>query len=169
MAKKKYYDHFDYENAEIDILDAGGDPDYLSYNDPVKRDEFLRSMRMDPKKYGSRLEKWQKEQEKQQQDDCFVTTACIRARGLPDDCEELTTLRWFRDTYLRSRLDGEADIRRYYALAPALVERINARSDAAEIWERAYTEMVLPCVRLIQRQRWEEAYALYKNYVLAME
>lgn len=169
LAKKKYYDHFDYEDAEIDILDAGGDPDYLSYNDPVKRDKFLRSMHMDPKKYGSRLEEWQKEQAKQKQDDCFVTTACIRSRGLPDDCEELTTLRQFRDTYLRARQDGAADIERYYSLAPALVARINARPDASAIWERAYTDMVVPCVRLIRLQKWEEVYSLYKNYVLSMK
>ena len=168
MAKKKYYDNFDYENAEIDILEDGGDPDYLDYQDPVKRDEFMRSMGFDPKKYGSRMEEWQKEQAKQQEEDCFVTTACIRARGLPDDCEELTTLRWFRDTYLRTRPDGAADIKRYYALAPALVERVNARSDAFEIWERVYLEMVQPCVQMIRRQKWEEAYLLYKEYVLSM-
>ena len=52
----KYHDRFDYENAELDILDAGGDPDYLDYNNPAKRDKFMRDMGMDPKKYGSRWE-----------------------------------------------------------------------------------------------------------------
>ena len=28
---------------------------------------------------------------------CFLTSACTEARGLPDDCHELTVLRSFRD------------------------------------------------------------------------
>lgn len=43
---------FDYENAERDILDAGGDPDYLSYTNPTKRDNYLRKMGLRPEKYG---------------------------------------------------------------------------------------------------------------------
>ena len=34
---------------------------------------------------------------------CFLTSACTEARGLPDDCHELTVLRAFRDGYLRSQ------------------------------------------------------------------
>ena len=39
---------------------------------------------------------------------CFLTSACTEARGLPDDCHELTVLRSFRDGYLRSQPEGEA-------------------------------------------------------------
>lgn len=37
MARKRSED-FDYENAERDIIDAGGDPDYLSYYNHKERD-----------------------------------------------------------------------------------------------------------------------------------
>lgn len=43
---------FDYENAERDILDAGGDPDYLSYTNPTERDNYLRKMGLRPEEYG---------------------------------------------------------------------------------------------------------------------
>lgn len=43
---------FDYETARMDIADAGADPDYLSSFNPVKRDEFLRKVGLDPRKYG---------------------------------------------------------------------------------------------------------------------
>ena len=44
---------------------------------------------------------------------CFLTSACTEARGLPDDCHELTVLRSFRDGYLRSQPEGEAEIAEY--------------------------------------------------------
>ena len=43
---------FDYDNAEQDILDAGGDPDYLNYYDEEERDSFLEDMGMNPEDYG---------------------------------------------------------------------------------------------------------------------
>ena len=43
---------FDYENARLDILDSGGDPDFLSYTDPQKRDAYLRKMGLRPEDYG---------------------------------------------------------------------------------------------------------------------
>lgn len=34
------------------------------------------------------------------------TSACVAARGLPDDCEELTQLRCFRDEILMKTEEG---------------------------------------------------------------
>lgn len=33
---------------------------------------------------------------------CFVTTACVKMLGLPDDCREMTVLRNFRDSLLKT-------------------------------------------------------------------
>ena len=38
---------------------------------------------------------------------CFITTAVCEELGKPDDCEELTAFRAFRDGYLRACPDGE--------------------------------------------------------------
>ena len=169
MAKKKYSDWFDYDNCRMDILDAGGDPDYLTTRDPVKRDKFLRSMGMDPRKYGSRLDEYNKQQKNKPADEgCFLTSACLRARGLPDDCRELTVLRRYRDTYLKNLPGGRAEIERYYALAPAVVRAVEVRRDAEEYWNRVYEEMVAPCVRLIQQERMEEALETYRAYTLRL-
>ena len=53
-----------------------------------------------------------KEDEDRQTSTCFLTSACVAARGLPDDCAELTALRAFRDGYVRSQPEGESDKRR---------------------------------------------------------
>lgn len=100
---------------------------------------------------------------------CFLTSACTEARGLPDDCEELTTLRAFRDGYMKSFPQGQVDICQYYHIAPVIVDKIHALPNANEIWERIYNELVRPCVDLIRRGDNELAYAKYRNYVRQLQ
>lgn len=98
--------------------------------------------------------------------DCYLTTACVMAKGLPDDCDDLETLRRFRDGYLANTLSGKADIKHYYDVAPRIVEIIDRLPDAREVWKQVYSELVEPCVRLIKKGRNEETYAHYKQYAL---
>ena len=56
---------------------------------------------------------------------CYITTAACTALGLPDECEELQTLRWFRDNVLTDEA-GLALVGRYYEQAPAIVRAIDA-------------------------------------------
>lgn len=58
---------------------------------------------------------------------CLLTTACVRARGLGDDCIELQTLRTFRDEYVKGLPGGQEAIREYYEIAPAIVRAIDPR------------------------------------------
>lgn len=168
------YDDFDYEDARRDILDNGADPDYLDEYDPARRDRYLREVGLDPGDYGSgRGRKKDGGRDPldggfSSDDGCFVTTACVKSRGLPDDCEELTVLRSFRDTWVKDRPGGGEDIRRYYAEAPGIVSRINARKDAGRLWDTVYEEMVLPCVEMIRNGDREGAYRLYRDWTLRL-
>lgn len=97
---------------------------------------------------------------------CFLTTACTAARGLPDDCVELQTLRAFRDGYMKVQAtNGAAMIREYYQTAPTLVSAINARDNAAEIHDWMYRDLVLPSVRFIQRGQNARALDHYAGFV----
>lgn len=100
---------------------------------------------------------------------CFLTSACTEARGLPDNCEELTTLRAFRDGYMKSLPQGQADICEYYHIAPVIVEQIHLLPNAKEIFDRIYRELVLPCVELIRAENNEAAYLKYKDYVKLLQ
>ena len=60
---------------------------------------------------------------------------------------------------------GCADICRYYDTAPKIVENIKKLPNALEIFEKIYNELVIPCVKLIDDGRNEEAYLTYKDYV----
>ncbi len=99
---------------------------------------------------------------------CFLTSACIKAKGLPDDCEELTVLRRYRDEILMYQKGGAAAISEYYRIAPGIILSINSREDADEIWDRVYGEMILPCAALIREERYREAFSLYFRYTVRL-
>ena len=100
---------------------------------------------------------------------CFLTSACVVAMGLPDDCYELTTLRNYRDTYLKNTEGGQRDICKYYEVAPRIVEEINKHDDAVSIWHRIYDELVMPCVKLIEAGQNAEARKAYTEYTKTLE
>lgn len=95
---------------------------------------------------------------------CFLTSACVESKGLPDDCYELTILRAFRDGYMRSLPSGNDDIVEYYNCAPAIVAAIKNSPDSKELFDRIYKELVVPCVELIEAGKNHEAYCKYKSY-----
>lgn len=95
---------------------------------------------------------------------CFLTTACVQTLGLPDDCAELTALRQFRDSYVLSTEEGQAEIREYYAVAPGIVRAISSRPDANRIYWCIYENLITPCVRLIQQGALASAYQLYGQW-----
>ncbi|QRN96955.1 hypothetical protein JRI60_49685 [Archangium violaceum] len=103
-------------------------------------------------------------EEERRKGHCFLTTACVQARGLPDDCEELQVLRGFRDGYLRQLPGGPGLIQEYYALAPRIVERIHHRADARHIWEDVYAT-VRTAVEHVQRREPEAALRTYSALV----
>ncbi|MFA6588200.1 MAG: CFI-box-CTERM domain-containing protein [Patescibacteria group bacterium] len=95
--------------------------------------------------------------------ECFLTTACVSAIGLPDDCAELQALRRFRDTYVAALPTGPDDIQEYRSIAPKIVSRISSRPNAADLYREIFTNIVRPCVNLINCGQFAEAYLLYKQ------
>jgi hypothetical protein len=93
---------------------------------------------------------------------CFLSTACIAAIGLPDNCVELCTLRRFRDEYVAAIAGGHSEITHYYKLAPKIVAAIDQRSDSLDLYGKIYDFIVSPCVRLIADGLLDEAFKLYK-------
>ena len=52
---------------------------------------------------------------------CYITTACVHAKGLSDNCYELQILRMYRDTWLINQKEGKALIGEYYRIAPIII------------------------------------------------
>ena len=100
---------------------------------------------------------------------CYLTSACMQAKGLPDDCYELEILRHYRDTWLKSSEEGMAIIRQYYEIAPKIVSAINDRNDSKTIYEMLYEKMVKPCVEFIEQKKYQETLELYRSMTLQLE
>ncbi len=79
---------------------------------------------------------------------------------MPDDCELLTKLRHFRDTYLRASEEGKALVQEYYAIAPSIVTKIDARADKADIYDYIHS-VIVQCVAAIDANKNENAVSLY--------
>lgn len=100
---------------------------------------------------------------------CFITTAVCRYSGKPDDCEELTAFRNFRDGYLRSCLDGPALIDRYYDIAPGIVLRLDLAPDRDRRYEALRQDYLLPCYQDIRAGRLAACKERYVAMVRSLE
>lgn len=95
---------------------------------------------------------------------CYLTTACMQFKGLPDDCDELTTLRGFRDHYLRLLPGGDNLVDLYYHRAPFILAGINRSRNREEIYEELY-QIIGFCVREIKTKKYGSALHTYKKMV----
>jgi hypothetical protein len=96
---------------------------------------------------------------------CFLTTACVEALGLPDDCLELTVLRRFRDNWLRAHPGGAATIEEYYRIAPLIIDALAREERSHELLLDLYQRLVRRSVALILAGQYEEAFAHYQQVV----
>lgn len=77
---------------------------------------------------------------------CFITTAVCASCGLPDDCEELTSLRAFRDSYLEKTPEGHELVLEYYDVAPGIVMCIDQSADPGRIYSGLLSGWIRPCL-----------------------
>lgn len=99
---------------------------------------------------------------------CFLTTACTAARGLPDDCHELTLLRQFRDKYLLSNAEGRFLVDEYYRIAPAICQAVDALENPLEVYDYLYRELVQPTVTQVEAGELDAATKHYVKFTLSL-
>jgi len=93
--------------------------------------------------------------------DCFLTTAVCKYQGKDDNCYELTTLRNFRDTWLKE--NHPEDIDTYYAEAPEIVKKLEKLPTPEFIFDRMYSSYILPAIEHIEEGNNAAAYRIYKQ------
>jgi hypothetical protein len=102
-------------------------------------------------------------------EECFLTTACVGHRNLPDNCEELETLRFLRDQFMVNDQEGKNLIDQYRVVGPEIVRTINSFRNKSAIYDYMHREMILPSVMLVKEGRYAEAVAYYKTFVKALK
>ena len=96
---------------------------------------------------------------------CFLTTAVCEYLGKADDCEELTTLRAYRDQWLAKQPGGLELIEEYYEIAPGIVRAMKDSPNYGELCEELLSRYIRPCLALIDEGRNEECKRLYIEMV----
>ncbi len=96
---------------------------------------------------------------------CFLTTACCQYKGLPDNCDELQCLRAFRDNVLLKSEGGYLLVKKYYQIAPKIVEKMVTHEKKAEILESIY-DNVKAIVKLINEGQNDQAIDEYEQMVM---
>lgn len=100
---------------------------------------------------------------------CFITTATCQSRNLPDDCHELTALRKFRDTFMKTDGNMKVEVEEYYKIAPVICENINKQENSSEIYEQIYQKWLKDAVLACDNNETEKAYNIYKDMVLELK
>jgi hypothetical protein len=102
--------------------------------------------------------------------DCFISTACIEARGLSDDCLELEVLRLFRSGYVERLPEGPEVLAEYREKAPKIVAAIRAQGPEAsrQTWDWVF-EQIVCALALISEWRFDAAYQLYAEVCMQLE
>jgi hypothetical protein len=92
---------------------------------------------------------------------CFITTAACEVLGMADDCDELQTLRGFRDGWLVTLPDGPQLVQMYYACAPFVVAAMAEREDKVAIYTALMSEYIRPAVECVKAGENVMAFDLY--------
>jgi hypothetical protein len=101
---------------------------------------------------------------------CFITTAVCEHEDLPDDCQTLTVLRDFRDSYMMATEERVSQVEKYYRIAPSLVERIDQHTDRKGIYGHLRDSFILPAAEAVKagdNQRAESIYTGMMNWLQA--
>ncbi len=96
---------------------------------------------------------------------CFITTAVCDYFGKNDDCEELTILRQYRDSWLQFQENGKELISEYYKRAPIIVSRLKASDKYSFYCQMLYDRYLLPCIELIKAKKFKDCQQLYQKMV----
>ncbi|MBI5803085.1 hypothetical protein HY448_00135 [Candidatus Pacearchaeota archaeon] len=99
---------------------------------------------------------------------CYLTTACVSARGLPDNCFELETLRGFRDRVLVPRSDGRRAVSEYYKIAPEIVRAVDEQDNSQDIWRGLYKD-IRHSVSLVVSGDFENAFKHYQQMTMGLK
>ena len=106
-------------------------------------------------------EKYKSKKNKSKNSGCFITTAVCYSFHKNDDCYELNLFRNYRDNWLINQPGGMNLVKKYYDVAPKIVDSINNCSDSEKIYFKIWKEYLRPCIIFIENEKYEECKNLY--------
>lgn len=99
---------------------------------------------------------------------CYVTTACLDSMGLPRDSLEMKAMKELTTEHILKSLQGKKDYVSYQRIGPSIVEAVESRSNAREIWEEVYGALK-SVTSAVFSGRYEDAHQKYKELMLDLK
>lgn len=96
---------------------------------------------------------------------CYITTACLKSLRMPEDSLEFKAMKTLTKEYILKSRQGKRDYVSYGRKSPAIVKRIEARTDAREIWTGVY-EKLKGVAKLVLNKNYEGGYQSYRSLVI---
>ena len=96
---------------------------------------------------------------------CVITSAACAALHKPDDCDELNTLRSYRDKMKGENKIIAALIEEYYRVAPLLVEKMDSETDSEKIYSDLWKNSIAETYQLIKEGKNAAATSIYIDMV----
>jgi len=106
-----------------------------------------------------------KEKVGETKNNCLLSSACVAARGLTDDCDELTTIRKFRRDHLEGTQRGNVILQEYQDISCKILRWIDGRVDRKVLYENLYRRLVIGTTNLIRSEQFEAAINHYQSIV----
>ena len=102
---------------------------------------------------------------------CFITTIVCKLLGMPDDCEVLTTLRDFRENYLKNTEEGKKLLIEYDEKGPIISKCLNNEEPklAKEMAEEILKIYLEPCVSALKEKEYSQAIKTYIKLFIRLE
>lgn len=144
-------------------------PDTLPKNPTIKLKTGLSASMLNNK--GAEFVKMNLVSPSDEDDDmyCFITTACVTERRMADDCDELNTLRYLRENYMRTTSQGGELLKEYDILGPSIVAAIATCENRSAIYNYLYQHMIMPSVAMIKKGNYQEAVDLYHGFTVKLK
>jgi len=101
---------------------------------------------------------------------CYVTSALVKHKGLPDNCYQMELFREFRKNYIlnskdKSRID---DLDQYYFYGQFISKWIESRTDSKEIW--TFVDIyITKFTKMLEEKDFENAYNYFKQNTLSIK
>ena len=92
---------------------------------------------------------------------CFITTAVCSSLNKPDDCDELMTMRWYRDKLKSEDPDMKELIKEYYRTAPGIVKKIDCEPGASDIYRGLWDNSISKIYRSLKQAEYRDATLRY--------
>lgn len=101
--------------------------------------------------------------------DCYITTIVCTIMGYQDNCELLQTLRNFREKYLKLDKSFWPILQEYDQVGPIISKKILDDNDSKIAAMEILRNFLIPCVKQIKENNFEQAIEIYKKMVLLLK